>query len=249
MEIDSKLQIFRKNIRKHHKVIIDSIITSDAVDICIFCGSAENLTKEHVIPKWAFGNQPDKFFDTTINDLGQTYNRTTVSACSQCNSELLSSLEYEIVKIFREIDLSTQYFSLKEQSLTILWLELIEFKFHTLNMKRKFLKSKNSEYIPSLADFPISILQDNASQSPSKVFANIRKAHKRLSIKSKDDRINALVVFETKNNNFHFFHKTNQFIFLELADYGIALFYFFNQYFKNESEAHKAAREILDKVY
>jgi len=34
------------------------------LDICIFCGSSGNLTKEHVMPKWAFGNLPEKGFKT-----------------------------------------------------------------------------------------------------------------------------------------------------------------------------------------
>lgn len=249
MELNHRFILLRKNIRINHKKIIDSIIFQDKKDICVFCGSTKNLTKEHVIPKWVFGNRPDKSFITYTNGLSQTYNRTTVPACSVCNSNILSSLEYEIVRIFNNINLDRDYFSDKDKEYIILWLEIIEFKFQVLNMRRKFIKSKNGEYVSYLADFPISILQNNASLTPSKVFSNLRKAHKRLTIKSKCNKYNALVVFKTTNSNFHYFHKTYHFIFLELADFGLGLFYFFEREFELETQAYKEAMDIVKEVY
>ena len=249
MELKSNLILLRKNIRANHRKIIDSIINKYKEDICVFCGTTKNLTKEHVIPKWAFGNRPDKYFTTYTNGLDQAYSKTSIPACSLCNTNILSSLENELVRKFNTINLDIEYFSNEDLTNVILWLEIIEFKFHVLNMRRKFIKSKTSGYIPYLMNFPILLLQDDASLTPSKVFSNLRKAHLKLAIKSKEKRYKALLIFKTKNKNFHFFHKTNHFIFLELADFGIGLFYFFNREFKTETKAHKEAMGIIKKVY
>jgi hypothetical protein len=102
-------------------------------------------------------------------------------------------------------------------------------------------------YIRYLANLPISILQDNASLTPAQVFYNFRKAQRRLSIKS--NLLNTLVLFKTKSTNFYFFHKTSDFIFLELADFGYAFFYFFDREYKRETKAHKDAMKIIEGVY
>lgn len=249
MELTQRLILLRKNIRANHKRIVDSIISHDKKDICIFCGSANNLTREHVIPKWTFGNRPEKYFTTNTNGLSQPYSKTTVPACSFCNSKVLSLLEHEIVRKFNNINLATDYFSDRDLNHIILWLEIIEFKFHILNMRRKYLKSKGGEFVPYLKNIPISILQDDASLTPSEVFYNFRKAIKRLAIKSKLNRYNALVLFKSINKEFHFFHKTNQFIFLELTEFGLGLFYFFDRKYDLNSQAQKEAMDIINEVY
>ncbi len=248
MELKESLLLLRKNIRINHKKIINSIISQDKVNICVFCGSENNLTKEHVIPKWVFGNRPEKYFTTNTNGLDQTYSKATIPACSFCNTQILSTLEHEIVRNMRSINLAKEYFSGEDHNYIILWLEIIEFKFHVLNMRRRFLKSKNGKFIPYLSDFPISILQ-NDPLTPSQIFSVIRKAHRNLAVKSKRNRYNSLVVFRTTNPDFHFIHTTDHFIFLELAEYGVAFFYFFNREFKRLSQAHKEANIIIDKVY
>lgn len=249
MELNDRLILLRKNIRSDHKRITDSIISRDKNEICTFCGTRKNLTKEHVIPKWAYGNNPAKYFITTLNGINQEYNRTTVPACLVCNSSILSSLEKEIVRILHKTNDEINYFSDNDKELIILWLEIIDYKFHVLNLKRKFIKSKDGKYIRYLANLSISILQDNASLTPAQVFYNFRKAQRRLSIKSKSNFLNALVLFKTKNTSFHFFHKTSDFIFLELADLGYALFYFFDREYKRENKAHKEAMKVIEKVY
>ena len=89
MELNDRLILLRKNIRANQKKIIDSVISRDKLDICIFCGSPGNLTKEHVMPKWAFGNLPEKGFKTNVTGLSQSYRKTTVPACLFCNSTVL----------------------------------------------------------------------------------------------------------------------------------------------------------------
>jgi hypothetical protein len=237
MELNNRLILLRKNIRSAHKRITDSIISRDKKDICIFCGKRKNLTREHVIPKWAYGNNPEKYFITTLNGLNQEYNRTTVPACLVCNSNILSSIEKEIVRILHKRNDEINYFSDKDKEHIIQWVEIIDYKFHVLNLRRKFIKTKDGTYIPYLANLPISILQDNASLTPAQVFYNFRKAQRRLSIKSKSNLLNALVLFKTKNKSFHFFHKTSDFIFLELPELGHAIFYFFDREYKRDQSS------------
>lgn len=249
MELNDRLIFLRKNIRVNQKKIIDSIISRDKKDICIFCGSTKDLTREHVIPKWAFGNLPEKNLKTNTNGLSQAYIKTTIPACSFCNTKVLNSLESELVRKFNHKNLALDDFSDKDLFNIILWLEIIEYKFQVLNMRRKFLKSKNGMFVPYLKNIPILILQNDASLSPSKVFSNLRKALNRLAIKSKFNRYNSLILFKSTNKEFHFFHKTNQFIFLELAEFGLGLFYFFEQEFAHPKQAQKEAMGIIKNVY
>ena len=249
MELDHRLILFRKNIRANQKKIIDSIISRDKKNICIFCGSTKYLTREHVIPKWVFGNLPEKNLKTETNGISQSYVKTTVTACSFCNTKVLSSLESELVRKFDHRNLTLDDFSDRDIFNIILWLEIIEYKFQVLDMRRKFLKSKNSMFVPYLRNIPILILQNDASLSPSKVFSNLIKALNRLAIKSKLNRHNALVFFKSTNKEFQFFHKTNHFIFLELAEFELGLFYFFEQEFAHAKQAQKEAMGIIKKVY
>ena len=247
--IDSRLIILRKKIRENKKFIIDTILKNHESNICVFCGSKDNLTKEHVLPKWAFGNCQDKYFTTELNGLDQRYSRTTVPACFNCNSNILGYLEYCIEQEFMNLDLRTEFFDESTIEKIITWLEIIDYKFQILNLRRKFIKIKGKDFIPYLAKFPLSIMQADESTSPSKVFSNVRNALNRISIKSKSCKINSLVIFETKNKGFHFFNKLNEFIFIELPDHAIALFYFYNQEFKAPKKSHNKAMEIIKKVY
>ncbi len=141
-----------------------------------------------------------------------------------------------------------KHFEYEELELIILWLETIAYKLQVMEIRRKFKKDKNSDFIPYLADFPIALLQD-LSLSPSKVFSNLRNSLKKLSIKSKANKINSLLIFKTKNPSFHFMHSANNFIFLELPKYDIALYYFLNKEFKTHEDAHNECIEILEKAY
>ena len=108
----------RKIIRKKYKFVVDSLIKNQDVNICIVCGADNNLTKEHVIPRWVFENNQEKGFITTINNMESNYCKTTLPACNRCNSILLGRLESYIKKLF-EINLDLSYFSYTEQSIII----------------------------------------------------------------------------------------------------------------------------------
>lgn len=246
--LESRLVILRKKIRLGQKTVTSNLIKNHQAQICIICGSLNDLTKEHVVPKWTFENNPDKHFITDVNGIGQTYNKTTVPACYHCNSYVLGALEDSLNKLFRAIDLDHDGFSNRQKEHIILWLELIDYKFQVLNLRRKLMKPKSGPYIPYLANLPVSILQ-KIDLSPSKIFSTLRKSLHRLSVKKKISNINSLVVFKTSNKSFHFFHKSDEFIFLEMPSHGCAFFHFFKKEFSTHADAHKEAMQIIKKVY
>lgn len=215
----------------------------------MFCSSSIRITKEHVVPQWTYDHCTKRFFITKINGLSQTYNRTTIPACSVCNNERLSALEIYISGLFSLVDPDIKPFSFSEISNIIRWLEIIDFKFQILNSKRVFLASKEKGYIPYLANFPLSVLRDNVDYSPSKAVTEIRRSQKRLTTKSKNKNINSLIVYKTSNKGFHFIHTMDEFIFIELPKFQLALFYFYKRTFRTIKAGHKAADKILDEVY
>lgn len=257
MSIDSRLRSLRTITRKNFKTIINHVIETCIVrkenkdkksrqDICMFCSSTKNITREHVVPRWTFEGCTEKFFITNINGLHQTYNKTTIPACSVCNNERLNTLEVYVNNLFAEINLETTYFTESEIENIIRWLEIVDYKFQILNARRLFLRSKEKGYIPYLADFPISVL---VNESPSKSVMEIRRSLKRLTTKNKHKNLNSLIVLTTSNKNFHFFHSMDDFVFIELPQFEKAFFYFYNRTFSTVSEAKKEAKKIVDKVY
>jgi len=258
MEIENKLKSIRIAARQNSRIIINHIVkanisriknSSPIQDLCMFCGSTSDLTKEHVVPRWTFENCTKKFFTTNVNGLGQTYNKTTIPACSSCNNDRLGTLEKYISTLFSQTDPNQKYFSKDELSNIIRWLEIIDFKFQILNARRVFITSKENGFIPYLADFPLSVLRPNIDYSPSKAVSEMRRSQKRITIKNKINNLNSLIIFKTSNTDFHFFHTMDDFIFIELPKYNLALFYFYKRTFSTVKAGHKAAMKIIDKSY
>ncbi|EGQ8449451.1 hypothetical protein ACSDVY_002829 [Vibrio alginolyticus] len=249
MSIQLKSVQLRKKIRANKKKVTDAIIANHSADLCIICGSQEQLTKEHVIPQWVYNRCTKRTFETTTNGISQTYNKTTLPACKDCNSNLLGLLERHLKHEFEKVDVSHQAFSQETLELVILWLETLEYKFQVLDLRRNLNRVKGADYIPYLGKMPIAMFQGPMDTSPSKVFSNLRSALNVLSIKSKVSRLNSLCVIHTKNTDFHFFHSTNNYIFIELAEFGVAFFYFYKQSFTSVSEASEAAKDIVNEHY
>ncbi|EMD78450.1 hypothetical protein C408_3156 [Vibrio diabolicus E0666] len=249
MSVQLKLVQLRKKIRTNRKKVTDTIIANHSAEICIICGTEEQLTKEHVIPQWVYNRCTKRTFETTTNGISQTYNKTTLPACKDCNSNLLGLLERHLKHEFKRVDVSHQEFSQDTLELIILWLETLEYKFQVLDLRRKLNKVKGAEYIPFIGKMPIAMFQGPMDTSPYKVFSNLRGALKTLSVKSKADKLNSLCVIHTKNESFHFFHSSNNFIFIELAEFGVAFFYFYKQTFHEHSTAIASAREIVNEHY
>jgi len=246
--IEDRLKKLRKKVRINSKKVVNSIINDPNTNSCAFCGAINKITKEHVIPKWAFNNNPQKGFISPINGLNQKYSKTTIPACFECNSYILGELEKFIEYEFRKTDDLKE--GLKEDVLekTILWLEIIDYKYQYLDLRRKFKKHKDTNFIRFLSEIPIGIMQD-VELSPAKVYTNLRIAFTKLSVKSKAKRINSILIFKTSNKEFHFFHKRNDYIFIELPEYRIAIFYFLSKSFTTNIDAHESAMKIIQKIY
>jgi hypothetical protein len=259
--LSTKLTILRSVIRRGSPTVMEYVdrnyvlrIDGKAVKdhesvICMICGSNLNITREHIIPRWCFGKDTKKYFDITLNEHPVTYNKATIPTCSTCNAELLNSLERYIRRLFLEGFEKSFVFNILELQHIIRWLETIDYKFQIMNISKKFLSPKNGKHIPYLSDFPLYMLLPNKEYSPAKVLSTIRSAHKRIAVKDKTNHVNSLLIFKTSNQHFHFFHTIDDFIFLELPQYKIALFYFFKEQFNETAEAYKKAMEIINKVY
>jgi len=259
MNIDIKLRGLRVKLRKNSKEIMEDVLNrhlpklsmtdKPKKEICVFCADQNNLTKEHVLPKWTFENSVKKSFITNINGSEQTYNKTTVPVCADCNNNLLGSIESYIISILSNNDLSNSFFSEYELQNIIRWLEIIEYKFQLLEIRRKFLKSKSGNYNEYLRDIPVSVMRNEIGYLPHKALCQIRSAQKRITQKSKLNNQNSLVIFKTKNEGFYFFHHLNDFIFLELPKFGVAFFYFYSRQFENEENSKDEAMKVIKEVY
>lgn len=250
MDLENRLELLREKVKNNSADIIDQLIPKNGnKDLCIFCGSREDLTKEHVLPKWTFESQPDKHFTTNINGVSQNFIKTVVPTCSECNSYILGLLEKQIKGSFKKIDLQTDFFSNKEQDNIISWLEIIDYKFQALNLRRKFLKHKDADYVSFLSDIPLSLMQDRASISLNEVRAKAINSSNRLIVESKKGKRNSLLIFKTKNPDFHFFHEMDDFIFIELPRFDIAAFLFLEKQFDQHKKAHNEAIRIIEEVY
>jgi hypothetical protein len=161
----------------------------------------------------------------------------------------LGYLERTLKHEFEAIDIRKKGFSQETLELIILWLETLEYKFQVLDLRRTLNRVQGSPFIPYIANMPISMFQGPPDTSPYKVFSNLRSSLKTLSTKSKFARINSLCILHTKNPDFHFFHSTNNFIFIELAKYNLAFFYFYKETFSTPQDAQKSAQEILEREY
>jgi hypothetical protein len=113
----------------------------------------------------------------------------------------------------------------------------------------RFRALKGKGVIPFLSDYSLSVLDQNIDFSPVKVMKNLRDSLKRISTKSKASLYNSLVAFTTKNPDMHFFHKNNDFLFIELPQYNLALLHFYRRTFVNELGAKDAAMDIIKLHY
>ncbi len=167
--VDDCFKLLRNNFRLHGSLILDHIKRNHfdpdnfagEDDICSFCGKNNELTKEHVIPKWCFQNDPERCFETVINGTTQAFIKTTIPACSTCNNDTLSKVERYTNNLFQNTNLDTDYYEYGESLNIIRWLEIIEYKFYILNFRRKFRRKQFGYFILILRDIPMSVMRIN----------------------------------------------------------------------------------------
>ncbi|WP_426474213.1 hypothetical protein [Chryseobacterium balustinum] len=254
MCIESKLLEIRKIARERGKYVmgklfddyLTGVISKVKIPSCSFCGDEENLTKEHIIPKWVFESNPEKFFKSDVNQLEQKYIKATIPLCRKCNSDLFNSIERKIQKVLSKVDLKRSFYSSEDWLLIIRWLEIIDFKFQIWDLRTEFKRHKKSEYVPFLADFSIAFMRDISVRS---VTTKTRKSLKRIATKDKSKRISYLLVGNTKNKSLHYLHTSGEFIFIEIPLYSKFFFYFYEKDFKNEAHAKNEALKIIKSFY
>ena len=257
----SDFRLFRQTVNRNRKKVVDFISANyvqrvnghskdfKGPDICFFCGSGANMTREHVVPRWAYGKDPGSWFTTSINGQRQPYEKSTLPCCKVCNTVVLNELEKAVNSIFTGRDLKINPIIDEESELVIAWLELIDYKFQAIGVTRQFKAHKASGYNSFLSDYPISILDPSFEYSPAKVLQTLRASMRQMGVKSKASKINSLVVFKTYNTSFYFFNKMNDFIFLEMPHKEVALFYFYTREFETVEAAHDAAMGIIGENY
>jgi hypothetical protein len=254
MSIDKDFLKLRGIVRTHGKYVMRKLfddyvtgpITKKLVPSCILCGAEDNLTKEHVLPKWVFESNSNHFFITDVNELNQHYIKATLPACRRCNNELLNRIEQYIQKTLSQVDLQTRYYTPEEWDNVIRWLEIIDFKFQVWDITAKFLKHKKGKYIAALADFSIAFMRDLSVRS---ITSKTRLSLKRIGTKDKSKRGKSLIVGRTIKKTFHYFHKSGQFMHLELPTYNKGFFIFYEKKHRSEKAALKEAMEIIKDAY
>jgi hypothetical protein len=249
-----ELLLLRKIIKSNQSIVTRGIrneyynLNGSRQPFCMFCGTKNDLTKEHVLPRWIFEKCTKKNFITSINGFRQTYNTTTIPACTTCNGILLNSLEKAIIKSISHVDLENSFFTEEELQNIIRWFEIIDYKFQIIGFTRKFIKSDKILYSNYLSKIPLSLYRTDLN-SDTKILSELRYTLKRISIKSKTKNVNSLVIFKSKNKGFYFFHSYNKFIFLELPKYGLAMLYFYDRIFEDNKEAYEEAMKLIKEVY
>jgi hypothetical protein len=254
MTVDDMFLRLRIIARKHGKYVMNKLfddyvtglVTKKIISSCILCGVEENLTKEHVLPKWGFESNAKHFFTSDVNQLSKAYISATIPACRNCNSVLLTGIERYIQKTLSQVDLQKRYYTAEEWENIIRWLEIIDFKFQVLDITTRFLAHKKAGYIPALADYSIAFMRDMSVRS---VTSKCRLALKRIATKDKSKRSNFLIVGKTIKKTFHYFHTSGQFLHLEIPTYNKAFFYFYGKEFKNDRDLKKEAMKIIKSVY
>lgn len=246
--MSEKLRELRGKIKSSQSLVMDAFDKNHKIDICFFCGSLGNLTKEHVIPQWVFDEKKDKgFFNNTANEQPQKYIQSTIPACERCNNVLLSSTEDYVKALLSERDGGD--YNQKEIDVIIWWLQSIEYKLQILDLRKDFLKHKEGPFIPFLKDIPLGIMRNGASDEPHIILREVRTIRRELTKKVKSMKRNSLVIFKTTNETMHFFHKTNGFIFLEIPQVGVAFFFFIHEEFSTIKKAHDKAMDLIKKIY
>src|SRR6202008_4313232 len=94
-DIKLSLKTLRVNLRKNASEISENVFErfhpagiNFGDEICVFCKSRSNLTKEHVIPRWVFQRNVGDKFVSSVNRQTQSYNKAVIPACTLCNSSI-----------------------------------------------------------------------------------------------------------------------------------------------------------------
>ncbi|HFI1931263.1 TPA: hypothetical protein ACGPMY_001633 [Yersinia enterocolitica] len=245
--MDKKFSLLRNKIKNSQNLVMSKIIADHNAEICVLCGSENEITREHVIPQWAFEANQKKFLVNTKNNQSASYIKTTIPACRTCNSELLGAFEDYLKRLLLEKE--CEELNNYEIDCLIWWLQYVGFKLQLMDLRSRFLRYKGKDYIPFLSDIPVAMFWGDIDTTPNKVFNIIRRSRRELTKKRKGNKFNSLLTFKTKNESFYFFHKVDEFIYIEMPQIKKAFFLFFNKEFDDHKTAHSECMEVIEKNY
>lgn len=245
--MEKKFGLLRKKIKESQRLVMDSVIANHNVEMCMLCGSTQEITREHVIPQWAFESNQQKGLVNKKNNQSVNYIKATVPACKKCNSDLLGAFEDSLKRML--LDKRIDELASKDIDCIIWWLQYLGFKLQLMDLRSNFLRFKGKDYIPALSQVPIAMFWGDIDTTPNKVFRIIRKSRRTLMKKRKCAKYNSLGMFETSNKSFHFFHKVNEFIFIELPQVQKAFFLFYHKEFGDYLDSQKEYMEVIKKFY
>jgi hypothetical protein len=245
--MDEKISRLRERVKKSSRKFMLALDENLSVQMCMLCGERDNLTREHVIPQWAFKGDAGKVIVNKTNDQPMPYVQLTIPACQSCNSELLGVFEESLKKMFQlHVD---DGFLPEEIDNIIWWLEYIGFKLQVADLRSKYLRHRKMQYMPEIADVPIAFMRGNKFRTWNQIFTGLNKARNRLIEKQKKRKRINLHIFHTTNKELHFFHKTNEFIFIELPQVGCAFFLFYHERFNNRRQSYRECWRLIETVY
>lgn len=253
-EINSKFKSIRVNLRKEGADICEDVFRrfhpstiKAKKEICVFCNSTSKLTKEHVLPRWVFQKSTSSEFISSVNQQSQTYNKSVIPTCSECNNSILGYIEKHMIQVVERLESCNSYY---ENDLydSIRWLELIDYKAQVFDCRRKYIKYGKSEYDTDWGIFPVAIIRHFMDMNPFKAHTYMRSAQRRITVKDKSKRLNSLVIFDTLHPHLNFFTKPNEYTFVSFPTCKIALFYFLRKDFNLLKDAEKEALYIISMV-
>ncbi len=231
-DIDQDYKYLRVNLRKNGKIIAEDIcrrthpITpKNKEEICVFCKSTINLTREHVLPQWLIESNTEMTMTSGINKQSQTYYRAVIPTCAKCNNEVLSNIEENIIYSLRKVESKNDYFA-TDLFDVIRWLEILDYKLQAYDNRRKYIKYGNSEYDRNFGEFSLAMHRHFFEMKPYKAYNLLRQSQNRITRKSKIERLNSLLIFDNAPISFNFFNQANEYIFISFPMFKISIFYF-----------------------
>lgn len=252
-KINSLFIPLRVNFRKHGPEIAEDVFyrfhpatLNVGSEICVFCKVQKKLTKEHVLPKWLFQNKTNIGFEIKVNQQSVSYIKSVVPACENCNNSILAEIEKKIIFILENLE-KNEYYDDNDLANIIRWLEILEYKLQVFSTRLKYIKYANEPF-SEFGTLPVSWMNHFWEMNPFKALSNIKFTQRNISIKDKSSRLNSLVIFNTREAHFEFFHLPTEYIFISFPMYNNALFYFFRKRFESVKDSHAEAIEIMKKI-
>lgn len=245
----------RVNLRKNNVEITEDIhrrkhpyqgILTD--EICVFCKTNKNITKEHIIPKWVFEKNVSETMVSSLNRQSQTYNKAVLPVCATCNNEYLAKIENHIIDILYRID-GLHGIVLEDLFDIIRWIEIIDYKFQVYECRQKYIKYGDLDYDKEWGLFPMAHLRFFHELNPFKSLTLLKRAVTRITKKSKVGKIESLVISRPKVKHFDFFCLVDEYLYISFPMYNLSIFYFLKKEFDNIQDSFKEAYEIIGKVH